>query len=77
MSRNWFNRRLTCVGRPQSPHRLDHFHQDGLGVAVNHVAIILVEQRVHDAGITFALVRGSRAKANVEMVEEEEKDPLA
>ena len=44
-----------AAASPKPSHRLDHLHQHGLGVAVHHVAVVAVEQRVHDPGIALAL----------------------
>jgi hypothetical protein len=42
-------------GQAEAANGLDHLHHHGLGIAVDHVAIIFVEQRVDDAGIAFTL----------------------
>ncbi len=45
---------LGC-SRTQSSHCLDHLHQHGLSVAINHVAVVGLEQCVDDAGVAFAM----------------------
>ena len=46
---------LSCRRQPQPKQGLDHPDQRGLGVAVNHFAVVGVKQRVDDAGVALAV----------------------